>query len=151
MLISVFFWIFSYNGEPLDGAVINTFIVNPVFVIIDLMVTAMPIRLFHAWQPMGLNIIYVAFSVIFWALGGKNHLGQTFIFKELDYDKKPGIAALNICVVILIVQPFIQFLLYLIYKGRLWLYRKIYKLPTEQSDPEELTGRQHREQNESHF
>lgn len=62
---------------------------NSVFVILDLMVSATPIRLLHFYQPIMYLAIYVLFSVIYYLAGGLTYDGSSYIYPVLDWTK-PG-------------------------------------------------------------
>lgn len=56
---------------------------------IDIIVTRRPLRLLHIYQPFGILLLYVIFSVIYWAAGGVDFEGNSYIYAVLDWNK-PG-------------------------------------------------------------
>lgn len=75
----------SLNFFPLDYTTeTDTFVnhgVNGVFVLIDIWITAMPIRVLHFYVPMVFGVVYVIFSVIYDYSGATNALGSAYIYR----------------------------------------------------------------------
>ncbi len=87
--------------------------VNLIYLVLDFPVCAIPIRLHHLWVSYVYGAIYVIFSVIYWAAGGKgwNPNGSdsepNWIYPILDYGGNPGLAVgsiLGILVALLLIH-----------------------------------------------
>lgn len=53
---------------------------NGVFVLVDLWVTAIPIRILHFYIPTLFGVAYILFSVMYDFSGGSNALGSPYIY-----------------------------------------------------------------------
>ena len=84
-----------------------THLFNSVYIVVDLFVTAMPVRLFHFVYPMIYAIVYIIFSVIYWAADGVNQNGFDYIYEPLDWDS-PGTAALYSLLASFVGVPLVQ-------------------------------------------
>ncbi|XP_064635496.1 protein rolling stone-like [Lineus longissimus] len=116
---SIAYWVLIYDNSPLGGALIQTYVINSVLVVIDLCVSYISIRIAHAWMGMAFCGLYVVFSCVYWILGGTNVHGRHFIYNEFDFQDLPGVAAIYVCAVIVFFVPAVQCLLYAIYRFRL--------------------------------
>ena len=54
---------------------------NAIFVMLDIWITAMPIRVLHFYAPMLFGVVYVIFSVIYDYSGATNAKGNTYIYR----------------------------------------------------------------------
>jgi len=71
----------------LDFGNIHGHIMNSVLVVVDLLVTAHPVRLLHFIQPVGLAVTYTLFSFLYFCSGGTNKQGDTKIYPFLNWSK----------------------------------------------------------------
>jgi len=121
----------------LQGAwmhVLNVFLhlVNTLSCLMDMMVTARPVRIYHSYLPIIFGVWYTVFSAIYWAAGGTGAcihrcfdlpLNSTiskldpscpihcdnYIYPILDWDAHPGMAVgivLGGCVFMPVLQAF---------------------------------------------
>ncbi|KAG6450462.1 protein rolling stone-like [Manduca sexta] len=91
IMITALYWILLYNPDPetpheppsfwLD---VSTHAFNSCIALADLLVSRTPVRLPHIYQPLGLGLWYVAFSVIYYVAGGLVN-GEPFIYEILDW------------------------------------------------------------------
>lgn len=65
---------------------IREHVTNLVITLVDLMVCAHPMRLQHVYQPVALGLCYSAFTGFYYALGGTNRLGFSYIYSILNWD-----------------------------------------------------------------
>ncbi|KAG6450464.1 hypothetical protein O3G_MSEX006643 [Manduca sexta] len=99
VLITAFYWTFL-TGADVDFAVdpvLDVFIhaVNAVVMIVLVVFSRTPSRLLHFLHPLGFGIIYVIFSVIYYAAGGLSPFGAVYIYPMLDWSS-PGIAMITV-------------------------------------------------------
>ena len=88
---------------------------NSVYVVFDMMVTGIPVRILHFYQPLILGTIYVAFTGIYWMVTNSR------IYAFLDYTSRPQEAAIWLCA--LTASGFaVHFLMFCLYRLRLLLY-----------------------------
>lgn len=114
--VTLYFWAFDYKGTGVSLSDINVHILNSVFMIIDHALSSMPWRLFHVYYSILFSVMYTNATIFYWIWVDKQP-----IYRVLDYSKRPGLAAMLIFGGMSVVLPFIQLLLYVIYRFRLYL------------------------------
>ena len=96
--------------------------VNIIAVVLDIFVGARPLFFLHIYQPIIALLIYVIFSVIYWAAGGLGVDGNDWIYPILKWDY-PGDAM--IVVGVLFVFTFVvQGVVVLLHLLRDFIFRK---------------------------
>ena len=137
IVVVVGYWgfVYDYNCVPTmtanstitcleaDVYSVHLHLINGLLIILDLYLSRVPYQLFHIFYPSIFTIIWVIFSVIYYAAGGTNTVDkQRYIYSVLDYGNYPGLAAG--LAIVLIVGPAIGFII-LFLLG--WLRDVIYK------------------------
>ena len=115
LLITVGYWtlrILFEVDEPIDGNNITKHSLNSVFMVIDTFLSSIPVHLFHSVYPLLYVIVYIAFTVVYWKLGGTNYEGQPYIYKLLDYSNFEASTGCIITFSLLLVQPVLQLMLF---------------------------------------
>ena len=92
-------------------------LINSILVLLELSLTAIPVRLLHAIYPFVYGMIYVLFALIYWSVDHKN-----VVYPFLDFGKSPGITAASILVIGFVVIPLLQLLIYGLYRLKLKLF-----------------------------
>lgn len=113
--VTVLYWGAVYDPDSDSSNLeidINMHTLNSVFILSDIFVGAIPLRVLHVIYSMLFTATYVIFTVIYWGLDGTNALGQKFVYSALDYSNHPGTAALYITLSLLVGLPVVQLLLY---------------------------------------
>lgn len=124
-LVSLMYWSFVYvPGQFVDGSNINAHAINSVLIVTDVLLSNAPFRVFHLVYPMLYSLIYCLFTVVYWAAGGTNEQGQPYIYAIMNYGKNAGLAVLMAAVFVLLAVPLSQFLLYGLFRFRMWLVEK---------------------------
>lgn len=76
IIVTTLYWALVYNKgdipDVLDLNNILTHACNSIFLVFDLMVTAIPVRLLHVIYPFVYELIYTTFTVVYYLFGGKN-------------------------------------------------------------------------------
>ncbi|CAH1266448.1 Hypp3375 [Branchiostoma lanceolatum] len=90
--ISILFGALLGSTAEWNASDILIHVVNSILVIIDILVSGFPCRVLHAVYPMGICLVYVIFTVVFWVTGG-TFMGTSYIYTFLDYSSDPGMAA----------------------------------------------------------
>ncbi|XP_012940198.1 protein rolling stone isoform X2 [Aplysia californica] len=111
LLVTVLFWALVYTGVHQTYMSINSHAINSLLVLADVMLSAAPIHMLHFHMPLVYLMIYIAFTLIYWAGNGTNHRGEPYIYSVLDYSGKPKVAIVVIVCVALIIVPLTQVLL----------------------------------------
>ncbi|XP_011567957.3 protein rolling stone [Plutella xylostella] len=109
LLISIFYWAFltdSAEGQEYAvDKVLDYFIhaVNSVAMLLLLLSGRQEFRVMHVLHALAFATIFLLFSLIYYAAGGTNGLGNDFIYPTMDWSR-PGFSALNsVLTVIMIV------------------------------------------------
>ncbi|KAK3705438.1 hypothetical protein QZH41_007406 [Actinostola sp. cb2023] len=81
------------EGLALD---ISNHLFNSVFLVIELLLSSMPIRLLHVVYPVVFTVVYMLFTVIYWAAEGTNPANnKRYIYSYVDYSGNPGLAVMT--------------------------------------------------------
>lgn len=122
LFVTATYWSVLARDNPVDANTITKHALNSVFMVVDTSVSAIPVRLLHSLYIVLYILIYLAFSVIYWLLGGTNNQGNSFIYKNLDYDNFKPINGGLMVFFLLVVLPIIHLILFSIVKLRDHLY-----------------------------
>ena len=95
---------------------------NSIITITDFAVSARPCRLMHFYQPFVVILAYVAFSAIYWAAGGVNSEGKTYIYPVLDWDNL-GLTVPFVCVGLFVAIPVVHALFWGLHQLRDYVFR----------------------------
>ncbi|XP_071083022.1 protein rolling stone-like [Haliotis cracherodii] len=122
VMVTVGYWGFG-TFDPtkgLSGPRVLPFLghgMNSIYVICNLCVTAMPIRLFHFWQPLVFTVIYGIFNTVYVALGATDDTDKPYIYPPIDWRKSPVKAeAIGLAVVFGVI--FAHILIFFIHLAR---------------------------------
>lgn len=108
--MSIAFWALVYfPGYPNAASALNisTHVINAVYVIINLSVTGMPVRILHFWHPIIYGLIYSFFSLFYHLADGTNHNGNPYIYKPINWHT-PGTAVLYCILITFVAVPVIH-------------------------------------------
>lgn len=122
-IVATMYWSIAYDGSGYNFININTHGINAVFILIDTFITRTPVRLLHVYQSTLFGLSYIAFTVIYWSLGGTNQHGQPFIYTVLNYGESPRKALIYIMTIAFIVCPLIHSSVFFMYRFRVFLHR----------------------------
>lgn len=128
ILVTLTYWTLLYNGKGTNAVDLNLHAIQSVYVIFDVMFSAMPIRLQHFWLTSLASIIYGSFTIIYWAAGGTGAKNSPYIYPVLDYDEKPGMAVGLIVLFIFVLAPFGQMILTILVCFRNWCHKKCFRV-----------------------
>ena len=113
---------FSFSGSTLNIVIVTTHISNLIYVLVDMFVAGIPVRMLHFYQPMTYGAMYAIFAIIYWKCGGKNESGKGHIYDLIDYDNSPGMAIAIVLGLIFIIVPLVHSVMFGFYKLRVRLY-----------------------------
>lgn len=88
---------------------------NTVYVILNVMVTATPTRVYHFIHSIIFGLIFILFTVIYYFEGGTDDQGNRYIYDLLNWND-PGIATLASVVTIFVILPVAHVGYYGLYK-----------------------------------
>ena len=64
---------------------------NTIYIVLNLLVTGIPVRVLHFWQPLTFGLVYGVFSLVYTLSGATNDKDEPFIYAILDWNKSPGL------------------------------------------------------------
>ena len=106
IVISIVYWSFLRIPLPIIYDLsAHTF--PALLGVIDIIMTPIPVKLQHVVYPLVYAAIYALFTVVYWAAGGRNIMGETAIYPGLVDYATPGvtcIALVGIAVAIVVCQ-----------------------------------------------
>ncbi|CAL1528248.1 unnamed protein product [Lymnaea stagnalis] len=89
VMVSVWYWTFLHKGRELTAIRFNTHAVTALYIVLNMVITKVPLRLLHLLYPVAFGVIYTIFSAVYYCLDGTNQNGDSFIYSILDWSK-PG-------------------------------------------------------------
>lgn len=120
IMVTLSFWLLLFNADKGVRAVtVILHGVNSIVMVGDTMLSSIPVRLFHVIYPMLYCIVYVMFTVIYWAAGGPN-----YIYPQTDYTGRPILAAVSQLCLFFIGLPLFQSVMFGFYRLRVWIKTK---------------------------
>ena len=100
---------------------LNVHGVNAVYVLVDLFITGIPVRLYHVIYPMLFSLIYLIFSLVYVYSGGTNPDGDNFIYDALNF-KTDLPSALLVLLLLVCLMLLIQGILFLLFLTKTFMY-----------------------------
>ena len=92
---------------------------NSVYVLIDLLISGVPIRLLHVVYPIITQAVYVVFTVIYYELGGRGPHGASGIYPTLTW-QSPAEASVTVGLEVLL-SVVMQCIIFSIFRLRIRL------------------------------
>ncbi|XP_061168113.1 protein rolling stone-like [Saccostrea echinata] len=117
IVVTLMYWGLVYSGGSVTVIDTLTHGVNAVYVLVNVSVSAIPIRIYHFFHGVVFGVTYVIFTVIYYAAGGTNHQNKSYIYSVLDWDD-PGITLAYCAAVGLVAMPLCHLMIYGIYALR---------------------------------
>jgi len=117
-LLFVLYWALLYTpGSKLYAISIMTHGGNFVIMLIDVLICRQPLYMAHIYMPMAYALLYLLFSVIYYAAGGVNHqdLTSNYIYSVLDWSNPGGAGTLSALIVLLVIPFFYCVFLVLVF------------------------------------
>lgn len=97
---------------------------NTVYVMVDLMLSATPIRILHLFIPVMLGSIYSLFNALYFLNNGTILEGRHYAYNVLNWDH-PQEAVIT-CIICVIQSCLSQIILFELYKLRRWIHSKLF-------------------------
>ena len=107
----------DYENQTLGVHNVNQHVMNLGVVLLDLMVTAHPVRLLHMYLTLIYGTIYIIFTVIYFLTT------DYVIYSILDW-RNYGLALATFAGLIVVGLPLLQFLFFGVYQFKMWLSSK---------------------------
>ena len=123
--ITLLYWTLFYephskqNFFSIDSLHIH--LINGILAFVDLWVSGVPVRIYHALHSVLFAISYVVFTGVYYAAGGTDPVGNSFIYPFLNYKSSPGSAVGLGIACSLMLMTSIHFVFYLQFLIRNWI------------------------------
>ncbi|XP_019642092.1 PREDICTED: protein rolling stone-like [Branchiostoma belcheri] len=135
--VTLLYWILL-RGDNSAGSIL-THSVNSVTIVIDVMLSGLPCRLLHFVYPSTFGLVYIIFSVIYWAAGGTGLYDYPFIYPYLDYGGRPDLAAIVAVLGVLVAVPLCHCIVFALALVRETLVRLLKKRQLRNSQNVDMT------------
>lgn len=99
--------------------------INSVFIILNLLVTAMPVQILHFIYPVAYGALYFLFNFIYIISGGTDLQGRKVIYTVIDWNT-PFPTAVAVVLGVLVAVPLGHLLVFAVYTLRLYIHSKVY-------------------------
>ncbi|CAH2102246.1 unnamed protein product [Euphydryas editha] len=88
-VITVIYWTLVHDPKIHEINALNLLVHggNSLVMLLELAVTAHPVRAAHALFGAGAGLVYGVFSCFYWAVGGTDRIGLPAIYPALDWNK----------------------------------------------------------------
>ncbi|EDO42904.1 predicted protein [Nematostella vectensis] len=121
---SLVYWCILRENTDVNGYNVTFFIVNSIFVVIELLLSNMPVVPLHIAYAHAFQSTYILSTVVYWASGGTSIEGKDYIYNGMDYSERPAMAVLTAFLSLLLFQPLAQLMCYLLCKLRVCMILK---------------------------
>ncbi|XP_014678555.1 PREDICTED: protein rolling stone-like [Priapulus caudatus] len=119
--VSAAYWTMIHDASrAIDAENLVKHALAAAAIVVDVIVTATPVRLPHAWQPAAYLALYAAFSAAYWAAGGTDDHRRPRIYAFLDYGERPASAAAHAVAMATALPAFFFMPVYTLYRLRVW-------------------------------
>ncbi|XP_054751112.2 protein rolling stone-like [Lytechinus pictus] len=122
VFVTILFYALVYDSSSTVIHVFNVHVhgIAMVLMFIDTILVATPIRILHMVYVMLVAFIYFCFTAIYYAAGGRNPSGGTYIYSgSLDWKAKASRSAVIAVLTVLVAAPVLHLIFYGIYRIRL--------------------------------
>ena len=127
VLVTISYWLLIYRKGEISATTVLIHAVNSIVMVGDTMLSSVPVHLLHVLYPMLYIAIYALFTVIYWACGGTNPSGESYIYPQTDYTGRPVSSAVTQACMFFIGLPLCQSLIFGFYRMRVWIKTKCVK------------------------
>ncbi|GFN88950.1 protein rolling stone [Plakobranchus ocellatus] len=121
-IVSIVYFGAIYRGGPLGVSSVNVHILNFVFVLIDQLVCARPVKLLHIVTPVAFSAIYTVFNLVYWLFDRVEHV----LYRGVIDWNDPGLSLRSIAFMSFILLSLVIIFWFLLYRLKLWLFSKLY-------------------------
>lgn len=118
---TILFWAFIHPHRPassVDAWVVIVHLEGCLYIIVNMVFSRIPVRIYHTWQIVSLNVVYGFFTCFYYIAGGTNEYGQREIYYFIQWKNRKEMmlnASLALFVSALVGQLII-FAIYRFYK-----------------------------------
>lgn len=109
---------------------------NTCYVVFDLFLGGVPIRVLHMFFPIMLGSVYSTFNAIYFLNDGTVIDGRRYAYSVLDWQSPAS--AIVTCMLAMIQTILSQCILYELYRLRMWIFSKLYFTRDEPATASEM-------------
>ncbi|GAB1605134.1 protein rolling stone [Argonauta hians] len=132
--VAILYWMVLYHpGKTISFLGINTHGILASILFIDIFITAIPIRLLHAWMSSLYATLFSLFCFFYWQAGGKNTKDKPYIYSVMDFSNKWETALVCIIALVTFMGPLQHTFLFCLHLLRRTIYNKITCLNREKT------------------
>jgi hypothetical protein len=96
---------------------------NTIYVVIDLFVNAIPVRIYHMIYPLFAGVVYAIFNAVYFTNHGRGPNGHPYAYDVMDWRNPLGSTVT--CLLGFVLSAVVHFLLYGLYRARLVAHRRL--------------------------
>jgi hypothetical protein len=123
--ITLLYWALFYEPHSKQNLFsidsLHVHLINGILAFVDLWVSGVPVRIYHALYSVLFAISYVIFTGVYYAAGGTDPTGNSSIYPFLNYKSNPGSAVGLGIVCSLVLMTSIHTVFYLQFVIRNWI------------------------------
>mmetsp|Transcript_44674 Transcript_44674/g.96040 ORF Transcript_44674/g.96040 Transcript_44674/m.96040 type:complete len:257 (-) Transcript_44674:57-827(-) len=103
-LVTIIYWAFLYDYSESPSSV-NVMMHGGgmIIMLVDVAMNHQPMKIIDVWAPIAFAVVYLTFSLIYYAAGGTNWQGEPYIYVILDW-RDPA-SALQLCGIVITIIP----------------------------------------------
>ena len=120
IVITILWWTMIFRGS---ATIVNVsaHLFNSLFMIADTMLSSAPVHFLHFVYSVVFAASYGLFAVVYWAAGGTDPFGRSYIYPPINFSEYPGTAAGMVVGGILVGCPLCHAIWFGFFKLRLFL------------------------------
>ncbi|XP_035698722.1 protein rolling stone-like [Branchiostoma floridae] len=138
IFITIVFWLLLRNDFT-EGSIL-THAMNSVTIVMDVMVSGLPCRLLHFVHISTAGVVYILFTVVYWAAGGTGLDGQPYIYPFLDYGGNPVLAAIVAVLAVVVAIPLCHCIVFALVVARESLIGVVQRRQSDNSQSVDVTA-----------
>ncbi|CAE1304820.1 unnamed protein product [Acanthosepion pharaonis] len=88
---TILFWAFIHPHRPagsVDGWVVIVHLEGCLYIVVNMVFSRIPVRIYHTWQIVSLNVVYGFFTCFYYIAGGTNEYGQREIYYFIQWKNR---------------------------------------------------------------
>ncbi|XP_014777193.1 protein rolling stone [Octopus bimaculoides] len=134
IIVAILYWLVLYHpGKTTSFLGINTHGVLASIILMDIFITAIPVRLLHAWMSSVYAALFSMFCFFYWQAGGKNTKDKPYIYSVIDFSNNWEMALICIFSLIFFMGPLLHTFLFCIHLLRRTIYNRMSCLNREKT------------------
>ncbi|KAK6993497.1 protein rolling stone [Biomphalaria glabrata] len=95
VMVCIWYWTSVHKGREITAIRLNTHGVAALYILLNMVVTRIPLRVLHFVYPVIFGVAYTLFSAIYYSMDGTNQTGDRYIYSVLDWSRPDRTLALS--------------------------------------------------------